>query len=79
MVEDGWAYGHLGPEQLARLDAASFSRFVMAAHQTVSELWSQLEWRLSPEIVRRIHETLSSAGGTAPAIRGVRGREGRAG
>jgi hypothetical protein len=79
MVRDGWGFGHLGPDELARLDAASFSRFVMAAHRTVPELWSQLEWRLSPSIASRVRHTLTRAGGTAPTVRDVRGREGRAG
>jgi hypothetical protein len=79
MVSDGWAFGHLGPDQLARLDAASFSRFVMAGHDTVTDLWSQLEWRLSPAIAARLRDTLTTAGGTAPAFPDVRGREGRAG
>jgi hypothetical protein len=79
MVGDGWAFGHLGPDQLARLDAASFSRFVMARHQTVPDLWSQLERRLSPAIATRVRDTLVKAGGTAPATTDVRGREGRAG
>jgi hypothetical protein len=79
MVEDGWGFGHIGPEALSRLDAASFSRFVMASHHTVSELWAQLEWRLSPSIASSVRRTLTTAGGSVPTTRDVRDRGGRAG
>jgi hypothetical protein len=79
MVDDGWGFGHLGPEQLARLDAPSFSRFVMARHQTVPVLWSQLEGRLSPSIAARVHQTLVTAGGTAPTTGAVTARDGSVG
>jgi hypothetical protein len=79
IVDDGWAFGHLGPDQLARLDAASFSRFVMARHLTVPELWALLEWRLSLPIAARVHQTLVTAGGTPPTDDDVRGHAGRAG
>ena len=79
MVADGWAFGHLGPEQLGRLDGPAFSRFVMAGHQSVPELWSELEWRLSLPIAERVRQTLVTAGGTPPTNDHVRGHESGAG
>jgi hypothetical protein len=78
LVEDGWAFGHLGPEQLARLDAASFSRFVMARHRSVHELWAQLEWQLPSSIAHRVRDTLDASGGS-PELGDLRGRIGGAG
>jgi hypothetical protein len=62
LVAQGSSFGHLGPEQLARLDGTAFSRFAMAIRPTVGELLDALADRLEPHVHSLVRETVESTG-----------------